>query len=43
MKAELKKILSKEQMEKWEAHQNDNLSKINNKSKMRLGKGNQKK
>jgi protein CpxP len=43
MKAELKKILSKEQMEKWEAHQNDNLSKRNNKSKMRQGKGNQKK
>ena len=43
MKAELKKILSKEQMEKWETYQKDNLEKRNNQLKMRQGKGNQKK
>lgn len=43
MKAELKKILSKEQLEKWEAHQKENQEKRNNNSKMRQGKGKQKK
>ena len=43
MKAELKKILSKEQLEKWEAHQKENQEKRNNRSGMRQGKGNQKK
>lgn len=43
MKAELKKILSKEQLEKWEDHQKENQEKRNNKSKMRQGKGKQKK
>lgn len=43
MKAELKKILSKEQMEKWEARQIENRAKRNNRSGMRQGNGNQKK
>ena len=43
MKAELKKILTKEQMEKWEAHQIDNQAKRNNRLGMRQGNGNQKK
>lgn len=38
MKAELKKILSKEQLEKWEANQKENQEKRINKSKMRQGK-----
>lgn len=43
MKAELKKILSKEQLEKWEVHQKENQEKRNNKFKMHQGKGKQKK
>jgi len=43
MKVELKKILTKEQMEKWEAHQIDNQAKRNNRLGLRQGNGNQKK
>lgn len=43
MKAEMKKILSKEQMEIWEAHQRDNQKIRKNRSGIGQGNGNQKK
>lgn len=43
MKAEMKKILSKEQMEIWEAHQRDNQTIRKNRSGIGQGNGNQKK
>ena len=43
MKTELKKILTKEQMEKWEAKQMANQDRKNSRSEMRQGNGNQKK
>lgn len=43
MKAELKKILTKEQMTKWEENQKENLEKRKNRTEMCKGMRNQKK
>jgi hypothetical protein len=43
MKTELKKILTKEQMTKWEATKKGNLEKRKNRTEMNKGMRNQKK
>lgn len=43
MKVELKKVLTKEQFDKWEANHKDNQAKRSNRFEMRQGNGNQKK